>query len=192
MWLQLNSRNTEIVSIPAHVPSKGYQRAVVAANRRKTVFRDSTVDPASLSSKRAAGRGDVATWLKEKGAAFQLPCATGAMRTVRANCAWRICPQASTSTRRLQMAMRTRGFCMLFAAIAATSACNGETMLPDTLVRAPGSILHDGGFGLGSGGFTSPPSNGGVSTTNTTCVPGGGFGLGSGGKEDPCSTSPTL
>jgi hypothetical protein len=79
----------------------------------------------------------------------------------------------------------------------ASAACSGETMLPDTRLRAPGGTLHDGGFGLGSGGFTSAASGNdadaaaGTSSTTTTCLSSGGFGLGSGGKEDPCATAPT-
>lgn len=92
------------------------------------------------------------------------------------------------------MTTRMRAICILLPLVA--GACNNQTMLPDAQNRAPGSISRDGGFGLGSGGFTSPPvGSGGTNTTTTqttaACVASGGFGLGSGGKEDPCATSPT-
>ena len=77
---------------------------------------------------------------------------------------------------------------------SATAACSANTTMPDAQIRAPGERLHDGGFGLGSGGFTDPPAetSTGTSVTTTETCEARGFGLGSGGKEDPCVTSPTL
>jgi hypothetical protein len=74
----------------------------------------------------------------------------------------------------------------------ASAGCASQTTMPDTQVRASGERLHDGGFGLGSGGFTSPDSAD-VPSLNTTpaCEP-RGFGLGSGGKIDCPPTVPTL
>ena len=79
----------------------------------------------------------------------------------------------------------------LLIVLLSLSACADETVLPDTQLRAPGSILRDdGGFGLGSGGVNAlrPEDN---YDPEPEAVCDGGFGLGSGGRETECPTVPT-
>jgi len=78
---------------------------------------------------------------------------------------------------------------VLLAAAAvglAVTACSKATLLPDAQLRAPGERLHDGGLGLGSGGFTGPTTGGdSIAGLSSSSAPAGlsaaGFGLGSGG-----------
>lgn len=79
----------------------------------------------------------------------------------------------------------------LLVVLLSISACADETVLPDTQLRAPGSILRDdGGFGLGSGGANAlPPGDTLDPQAEEECD--GGFGLGPGGREAECPTVPT-
>lgn len=79
----------------------------------------------------------------------------------------------------------------LLVVLLSISACADETVLPDTQLRAPGSILRDdGGFGLGSGGVNAlPPEDNLDAEPEEACDD--GFGLGSGGREAECPTVPT-
>lgn len=79
----------------------------------------------------------------------------------------------------------------LLIVLLSIPACADETVLPDTQLRAPGSILRDdGGFGLGSGGVNAlPPEDNLDPEPEEACDD--GFGLGSGGREAECPTVPT-
>lgn len=118
------------------------------------------------------------------------PCATGAMGTV-----YPFFLRSSSLCPRPESREGTMGKKSLWIAGAllgfTAAACNSVTTLPDTQVRAPGSRLHDGGLGLGSGGVMPPApgdSTNSLAPLNTdataTCVSLGGLGLGSGGKDE--------
>lgn len=96
--------------------------------------------------------------------------------------------------------LKTAAALLIGAFVASACGESGNITGPSSAVSGP---RFDGGGGLGSGGYTTPPGGGGLgsggypsgdtgtSATTTTCLLENGGGLGSGGRTDcPTVTTP--